>query len=104
MAEPRVTRVANRVFLAIMAPGIFPTMPPSEIIHYLSTWGITISQEQLLRPSPDFVESVCYACLEHVTEVTFDSIRDPVQIALPTFEDGDQVCKSRVFVSPFALI
>jgi kinetochore protein Nuf2 len=66
-------------------------MPPSEIIHYLSTWGITISQEQLLRPTPDFVESVYYACLEQVTGTTSDTVRDAVQNSLAALEDADQV-------------
>jgi kinetochore protein Nuf2 len=72
-----------------MAPGIFPTMPPSEIIHYLSSWGIAISHEQLLRPTPDFVESVYYACLEHVTYTTVDSVRDSAQVhnALAALDD-----------------
>jgi kinetochore protein Nuf2 len=73
-----------------MAPGIFPTMPPSEITHYLGTWGITISHEQLLRPSPEFVESVYYACLEEVTGTSTDTVRESVQNALATLEDGEQ--------------
>jgi kinetochore protein Nuf2 len=76
-----------------MAPGIFPTMPPSEIIHYLGTWGIAISHEQLLRPTSDFVEAVYYACLEHVTFTSIETVRTSVHVrsALASLDDVDQV-------------
>lgn len=67
-------------------------MPPSEIVGYLGGWNINISHEQLLRPTPEFVESVYYACLEQVTSISLDSIRNPVQNALAALEDSDQVC------------
>jgi kinetochore protein Nuf2 len=88
-----------------MARGIFPTMPPSEIVGYLNNWDINISHELLLRPTPEFVESVYYACLERVTSISLDSIRNPVQNALVALEDSDQVCvsvtiNSEMLISP----
>src|ERR1700733_12507102 len=74
-----------------MARGIFPKMLPSEIVGYLSNWDINITQEQLLRPTPEVVESVYYACLEHVTSISFLSIKAPVQSALARLDDSDQV-------------
>jgi hypothetical protein len=74
-----------------MARGIFPKMLPSEIVGYLSNWDINITQEQLLRPTPEVVESVYYACLEQVTSISFLSIKAPVQTALARLDDSDQV-------------
>ncbi|KAF8078200.1 Nuf2 family-domain-containing protein [Lyophyllum atratum] len=65
-----------------MAKGIFPQMTISDIMNALSGWGLSVSNEQLMRPSADFVEGVYCACLQQVTDINQDALRDPVQNAL----------------------
>lgn len=87
-----------------MGKGMFPVMKPPEIVLALSDWGISVSEQQLMMPTPDFVESIYCIFLEQLTGLTPDSFRVPVQNALSLVE-YDQVCsvqhyKSRVF-TPF---
>ncbi|KAG5650919.1 hypothetical protein H0H81_010526 [Sphagnurus paluster] len=65
-----------------MAKGIFPQMSIPDITNALAGWGLSVSHEQLTRPSPDFVEGVYCACLQQVTDINQDALRDPVQNAL----------------------
>ncbi|KAG6861878.1 hypothetical protein C0995_010584 [Termitomyces sp. Mi166 len=65
-----------------MAKGIFPQMSIPDITAALAGWGLSVSQEQLLRPTSDFVEGVYHACLQQVTDIGQDSLRDPVQNTL----------------------
>ncbi|KAJ7273400.1 Nuf2 family-domain-containing protein [Mycena rebaudengoi] len=62
-----------------MAKYSFPSMSHAEIISSLAAWGVSIAQEQLTRPNPDFVEGVYSACLQQVTKISHDALRDPVQ-------------------------
>lgn len=74
-----------------MAKGIFPQMSIPDITNALAGWGLSVSHEQLVRPSPDFVEGVYCACLQQVTDVNHDSFRDPVQNALSASSIDDKV-------------
>lgn len=66
-----------------MAKGCsFPQMSIPDITAALAGWGVSVSQEQLLRPTSDFVEGVYHACLQQVTDISDDSLRGPVQNAL----------------------
>lgn len=65
-----------------MAKGIFPQMSIPDIIAALSSWGLSVSQEQLLRPTAEFVEGIYYAFLQLVTGLNHDILREPVQNAL----------------------
>ena len=65
-----------------MQKGCFPQMSLSDIINSLSGWGLTVSPELLHRPTPDFVEAVYGACLQQVTGIDQQALRDPVQNAL----------------------
>lgn len=62
-----------------------------DITNALAGWGLSVSHEQLVRPSSDFVEAVYCACLQQVTDIDHDSLRDSVQNALITssIEDKD---------------
>jgi len=60
----------------------FPQMSLSDIIGSLSGWGISVSPEQLHRPTPDFIEGVYCACLQQATGIDQQALRDPVQNAL----------------------
>lgn len=82
--------------LSTMAKGIFPQMTISDITSALAGWGLSVSHEQLIRPSADFVESVYCACLEQVTDLNHDSFRDPVHNALASSGIEDKV--SQVFI------
>jgi kinetochore protein Nuf2 len=74
-----------------MAKGIFPQMSIPDITNALAGWGLSVSHEQLVRPSPDFVEAVYCACLQQVTDIDHDSLRDPVQSALTASTIEDKV-------------
>ncbi|KAF9456033.1 Nuf2 family-domain-containing protein [Collybia nuda] len=73
-----------------MAKGIFPQMSIPDITNALAGWGLSVSHEQLVRPSPDFVEGVYCACLQQVTDINHDSLRDPVQDALSSSSLDDK--------------
>ncbi|KAF4603976.1 kinetochore-associated Ndc80 complex subunit nuf2 [Pleurotus pulmonarius] len=72
-----------------MAKGIFPQMSIPDIIAALSSWGLSVSQEQLLRPSAEFVEGIYYAFLQLVTGLSHDMLREPVQNALSVVGETD---------------
>ncbi|TFK30715.1 hypothetical protein FA15DRAFT_26595 [Coprinopsis marcescibilis] len=73
-----------------MVKGIFPRLDIQEIIAALSGWGFPVTQNQLIHPAPDFVESVYYACLQQVTELNQDSLREPIQTALDALQGEDK--------------
>ncbi|KJA27315.1 hypothetical protein HYPSUDRAFT_35161 [Hypholoma sublateritium FD-334 SS-4] len=73
-----------------MAKGIFPQMTIPDIINALAGWGISVSPEQLKMPTPDFVEGVYCACLQQVTDLNHDSLRDPVQNSLNASQVEDK--------------
>lgn len=65
----------------------FPDMTIPEIMTMLSEWGLSVSTEQLLRPSSDFVTGVYSACLEQATSISADVLHEPVQTSLAGSED-----------------
>ena len=69
----------------------FPQMSIPDIINALGGWGIFVSPEQLKSPSSDFVEGVYCACLQRLTDLTHDSLQDPVQNALTASQAEDKV-------------
>ncbi|TFK42826.1 Nuf2 family-domain-containing protein [Crucibulum laeve] len=72
-----------------MAKGIFPQMSIPDIINALAGWGLTVSQEQLVRPNADFVEGVYCACLQQVTDLSHESLHDPVHNSLSASQVDD---------------
>lgn len=76
-----------------MAKAIFPRMEMAEIISTLSGWGFPVSQPQLMHPTPDFVENVYFACLQQVTELNQESLKEPVQSALDAAQLEDRVSR-----------
>lgn len=86
-----------------MAKGIFPSMSVSDIVNSLGAWGVPIVQEQLLRPTPEFVEGVYCACLQQVTNINHETLRDPVQRILNEAQLYDKVrhkCSCTSFLTP----
>lgn len=61
-------------------------MSVTEIVDAFSGWGISVSHEQVLKPSADFVLGIYSACLRQVTSITPDSLQEPVEAALATLE------------------
>lgn len=74
-----------------MAKGIFPRMDTGEIIAALEGWGFPVTQQQLAHPNSDFVESVYFACLQQVTELNQETLRQPVQEVLDAAQTDDRV-------------
>lgn len=70
----------------------FPSMSIPEIMAALSGWGLSVSHEQLVKPSPDFVAGIYNACLEQVTDLNHQTLQEPVQTALNSLEDPNPVC------------
>ncbi|KIO13148.1 hypothetical protein M404DRAFT_992722 [Pisolithus tinctorius Marx 270] len=64
-------------------------MPIPEIMTALSEWGLSVSTEQLVRPSSDFVMGVYSACLEQVTGLSSGALQESIQSALASMEDSN---------------
>ncbi len=69
-----------------MPKGIFPNMNIQDIITALSGWGLPVRAEQLTHPTAEFVEGVYCACLQQVTGLTFESLRDPAASCISSLE------------------
>lgn len=63
----------------------------SDLIDALAGWGLSVSHEQLIRPAADFVEGVYCACLQQVTDIDLDALRDPVKNSLSSSQVDDKV-------------
>ena len=74
-----------------MPKGIFPNMNIQDIITALSGWGLPVRAEQLTHPTAEFVEGVYCACLQQVTGVTFESLREPVASSMSSLEIDSEV-------------
>lgn len=70
----------------------FPSMSIPEIMAALSGWGLSVSHEQLVKPSPDFVAGIYNACLEQVTDLNHQTLQEPTQTAMNSLEDPNPVC------------
>lgn len=53
-----------------------PTLSFDEIISNFFSWGFSISHEQLLRPSQEFVRSIYWICLNRVKDLSQDGLAD----------------------------
>jgi kinetochore protein Nuf2 len=74
-----------------MAKGIFPRMDTGEIIAALEGWGFPVTNQQLAHPTSDFVENVYFACLQQVTELNQENLRQPVQEVLDAAQIDERV-------------
>ncbi|KAG1775010.1 Nuf2 family-domain-containing protein [Suillus placidus] len=63
----------------------------------LSEWGLNVSNEQLVRPSSDFVIGVYNACLEQVTSISPNVLHKPTQRALASLEDANPMRASDLY-------
>lgn len=63
-----------------------------DIITALGGWGLSVSADQLTHPTADFVEGVYCACLQQVSGLTYDSLRDPVANSISSLALENEVC------------
>jgi kinetochore protein Nuf2 len=70
---------------------MYPQMSIPDIINSLAGWGISVSPEQLKSPNSEFVEGIYCGCLQRVTDLSHDSLQDPVQNALTATQAEDKV-------------
>ncbi|PFH47672.1 hypothetical protein AMATHDRAFT_151540 [Amanita thiersii Skay4041] len=76
----------------------YPIMPESDIMASLADWGIAVSEQQLSRPTQDFVEGIFCACLRQVSELDHEALREPLQEVL----DMSQVDDKELYATAFA--
>ncbi|KAF9653021.1 hypothetical protein BDM02DRAFT_3265678 [Thelephora ganbajun] len=57
-----------------------PTLSFDEIISNFFSWGFSISHEQLLRPSQEFVSSIYWICLNRVKDLSQDGLADAATV------------------------
>jgi len=69
----------------------YPHINNDGLIHDLSSWGISISSQQLVKPTPDFVMNTYIACVQKVTGLTEDTIRDPLDVAIASLDEPNTV-------------
>lgn len=74
-----------------MPKGIFPNMNIQDIITALSGWGLPVRAEQLTHPTTEFVEGVYCACLQQVTGLTFESLREPAASSVASLQIDSEV-------------
>ncbi|KAI0303431.1 Nuf2 family-domain-containing protein [Multifurca ochricompacta] len=65
----------------------YPNMGNADIVDSLDGWGLSVTHQQLVKPTPEFVLSVYSACLQQVVGLTEDLLQDPVQSALFSLDD-----------------
>ncbi|KAI0798117.1 Nuf2 family-domain-containing protein [Abortiporus biennis] len=64
-------------------------MSVSEVVEALTSWGYSVSPEQITRPAPEFVLEVYAACLGQVCSITTDALQAPLQNALANIDSPD---------------
>ncbi|KAI0038778.1 hypothetical protein FA95DRAFT_1142540, partial [Auriscalpium vulgare] len=65
----------------------YPEMGNQDIIASLDAWGLPVTQQQLLRPTPEFVMAVYAACVQQVSGLSETSLDSSVHAALASLEE-----------------
>ncbi len=65
----------------------YPSMSVTEIVEAFTGWGMSVTHEQILRPTPDFVLDIYTSCLTQVTKIDQDELLVPNQAALATLDN-----------------
>ncbi|KAJ3990031.1 Nuf2 family-domain-containing protein [Lentinula detonsa] len=75
------------------AKGTYSLMSIPDIVDSLGVWGLTVEEDRLMRPTPEFVEFVFCACLAQVTGINREDLIEPAQEALTTssIEEKDNI-------------
>ena len=66
-------------------------MDPIDIIESFADWNISITQQQLTRPTPDFVSYIYAACVRQVTGILQENLEDAVANTLRESDDPNPV-------------
>jgi hypothetical protein len=82
-----------------MVQGTYPKMSMKDIISDFSEWGLPISLEQLRDPTPEFVEPLYRACLQHATGITSEALQEPAREICERFNFEDGLEKVSFFVA-----
>jgi hypothetical protein len=80
----------------------YPNMGNADIIDSLDGWGLSVTHQQLVRPSPEFVLSIYSACLQQVVGLDEDSLQDPVHSALFSLDEPNTVCSFHRILRPLS--
>ncbi|KAJ3788571.1 Nuf2 family-domain-containing protein [Lentinula aff. detonsa] len=75
------------------AKGTYSLMSIPDIVDSLGVWGLTVEEDRLMRPTPEFVEFVFCACLAQVTGINREDLIEPAQEALTisSIEEKDNI-------------
>ncbi|ETW85632.1 hypothetical protein HETIRDRAFT_309393 [Heterobasidion irregulare TC 32-1] len=65
----------------------YPSMGNQELIDCFDTWGIKLTTQQLLKPSPEFVYDVYLACILQVNGVTQQVLDERLEILLAAINE-----------------
>lgn len=80
----------------------YPSMTVTEIVEAFTGWGMSVTHEQILRPTSDFVLDIYTSCLTQVTRIDQDELLGPNQAALATLDNPVRVLGvSLCFVCPY---
>lgn len=70
---------------------MYPLMDSVDIIESFADWNISITQQQLSRPTPDFVAYIYAACVRQVSGIVQDNLEEVVTNILRESEDPNPV-------------
>ncbi|KAI0060855.1 hypothetical protein BV25DRAFT_1827411 [Artomyces pyxidatus] len=65
----------------------YPNMGNADIIASLDNWGLTVTQQQLLKPTADFVTNVYSTCVQQVMGLSEEDLEEPLQAALASLDE-----------------
>ncbi|KAI0317353.1 Nuf2 family-domain-containing protein [Amylostereum chailletii] len=60
----------------------YPNLNDAEIVDALAAWGLSVSPQQLARPTSEFMITVCATCIRQVMGITEEVLEEPLQAAL----------------------
>jgi kinetochore protein Nuf2 len=78
--------------MSLVQQYMYPLMDPIDIIESFADWSISITQQQLSRPSPDFVTYIYAACVRQVTGLLQENLEEAVTNVLRESDDPNPVC------------
>ena len=62
----------------------YPSMSVQEIVDAFNGWGMSVTTNQIARPSSEFVLDVYTNCLKQLTTIDDGVLLEPVEAALGT--------------------
>jgi len=83
-----------------MQKGIYPELNHEDLIEAFAQYQINITPQLLNHPTPEFVEFVFFACLEKLTLLNKEVLKEPVETALDSAQLPERVSLKLVCFSP----